>query len=130
MARILRIERCAECSHCQREYASDDMYYMDSVCHCDLLNPDVTGRDWLDPAGIDPACPLPEASGWISVGERLPECGERVLTVVRSGDYARVTTNERSAVFGDGGWLGDGGGWVTTHWQPLPALPEEASDGE
>lgn len=39
MARLLRIEVCAECSHCQREYASDDM---DSVCHCDLLNPDAT----------------------------------------------------------------------------------------
>ena len=66
---------------------------------------------------------------WISVKERLPEHGQRVLVCdVRDHNrYAGVWIFEKGPDDGSDCW-GDVGGWwqpldAATHWMPLPALP-------
>lgn len=65
---------------------------------------------------------------WISVEERLPTVGDKVIVAIRdeSGDTRYDYTNE--------GWYsGDGYKWVVddefcswvTHWRPLPEPPKE-----
>lgn len=60
-----------------------------------------------------------KASGWISVDERLPDCGGRFLTIDTEG---RVSVDSYYA----------GMGWFCpscnandiTHWMPLPERPK------
>lgn len=69
------------------------------------------------------------ANGWISVNERLPEPGIRVLVWVSSDRWgvwadSCVEIAERKNLYGK--W--DVEGWDhddVTHWQPLPAPPEQ-----
>ena len=135
MARLIRVEACAECSHCHREYVNDDMA---SRCWCDLLNPDGTGRDWVDAASIDPDCPLPEERAWAPVGERLPEEGERVPGVARCSWAPEVNKPFVAMVYlRSGVWRWNENDvpvllpWTITHWQTLawlPPLPQEVTD--
>ena len=143
MARLIRVEACAECSHCHREYVNDDMA---SRCWCDLLNPDGTGRDWVDAASIDPDCPLEEERAWIPVGERLPELvGQPFAEVLVAVGPTHIPTRPWWSTIGryDGqSWMVlAGDGWsrideasqsllTVTHWRSLPPLPQEASDGK
>jgi len=123
MVRLIRVETCEECPFGEKGSNAQGDWYLGCTKKLD-------GWGWNEPVSdifIPDWCPL-EEDRWIPVGERLPEAGESVLTIVRYGDRARITVNERSAILPGADWLGDGGGWVTTHWQPLPALPEEASD--
>ena len=65
-------------------------------------------------------------SEWISVDERLPDAGERVLC------YCRANIYEVMKMRTDGAWVHNDkvydstymGGFVT-HWMPLPAPPKE-----
>ena len=107
---------------------------MDSVC-LRTCNPDVTGRDWLNPAGIDPACPLPEASGWISVGERRPtECGTYEVAMpplTQSEQHPQILVCEWAPAYG---FHSEVCGTTFVYdtdvlaWRPWEPLPEEASD--
>lgn len=61
---------------------------------------------------------------WISVKDRLPEKGERVLAVVEDTTVFEAFIN-MSNVWLRGGiemekWYGK-----VTHWQPLPEAPKE-----
>lgn len=58
--------------------------------------------------------------GWISVKERLPENGQRVLVHYRIGETCDITETRYVA----GGYIGYWGGGVT-HWMPLPEPPKE-----
>ena len=64
------------------------------------------------------AAPIAQDEQWISVAERLPECGERVLCWIDIGDmkYAEVVTWH-------GSFFGDMVALKVTHWLPLPAAP-------
>lgn len=59
---------------------------------------------------------------WISVNERLPEEGTRVLGYDYMGNVVCYF------VYGTRWWVGDGWnsakGWGVTHWMPLPEPPE------
>lgn len=62
---------------------------------------------------------------WISVEEKLPECGENVLVCVKNGvDYDWVMVDCRDT---HGEWLenADSLEHTVTHWMPLPEPPEE-----
>ena len=63
---------------------------------------------------------------WISVKERLPEVGERVL--VRSDDpYGPGTL--ATCIFSDFTWADLIAGYSATHWMPLfPPAPREVSE--
>lgn len=75
-------------------------------------------------------------SEWISVKERLPEYGERVLVVSRVADLAVSYVDTMSYDPEEGicpeGWYTDDG-WPrkddeVTHWQPLPEPPGEEGE--
>jgi hypothetical protein len=68
----------------------------------------------------------PEASGWVPVGERLPEYGQLVLVWVREDEYidwARYTRHGWDFVE-DSTEMNDLRGESVTHWRPLPPAPE------
>jgi hypothetical protein len=126
MARLLRIEieTCEECPMADvgwdRALGVSDPISVNCTewarCHAREVAMDIARNgtpDW---------CPLPEASGWIPVGERLPEPGVRVLVVVEGG-WIDVGIRD-----GDGVRAYSGG--RVTHWMPLPSLPEEATDAD
>lgn len=61
---------------------------------------------------------------WISVKDRLPEDGIRVLTYADNGAMFAATHND--------GWYVDTGEYyyasplaIITHWMPLPDAPKE-----
>lgn len=70
---------------------------------------------------------------WISVKDRLPEHGTRVLVcdIYAHNRYIGVWFFEKDPDDGSDCWEECGGGWqpldAVTHWMPLPELPE---DGE
>lgn len=59
-------------------------------------------------------------SEWISVKERLPSYGERVLVTEGHGVFEAFLSISHN-------WSRLGVDWVegVTHWMPLPELPEE-----
>lgn len=72
---------------------------------------------------------LTAESGWIKCSERMPPGKTGVLVATEMdgpGDWRM-----KWATFVPGhpdapdGWLIPGASWTPTHWQPLPAAPEE-----
>ena len=60
--------------------------------------------------------------GWISVKERLPERGTRVIVIAKSNGEKHITI----ATFGKGFQMtGRRAYWRITHWMSLPDLPKE-----
>ena len=57
---------------------------------------------------------------WISVEERLPPCGERVLITEGSAVFEAYLSISNK-------WVRNGIGWMecVTHWMPLPEPPKE-----
>lgn len=57
---------------------------------------------------------------WISVEDRLPMCGERVLITEGSAVFEAYLSISHK-------WVRTGIGWTesVTHWMPLPEPPEE-----
>lgn len=72
---------------------------------------------------------------WISVKDRLPEHGARVLVcdIYASNRYVGVWNFEKDPDDGSDCWEDVGGWWqpldAATHWRPLPELPEEEEHG-
>ena len=66
---------------------------------------------------------MDEKPRWISVEERLPEAGERVLCDCRANIYEVMKMRT------DGDWVCDTNHVYmhsfVTHWMPLPQAPEE-----
>jgi hypothetical protein len=64
---------------------------------------------------------LPESKGsdgWIPVTQRLPEDNEKVLTITEDGWYRIMTYGSTGCGFPS----------QVTHWQPLPAVPQEKGE--
>lgn len=69
------------------------------------------------------------AQGWISVKDRLPEDGEDVVVIARTGIpyWYRVAYLKRRR------WMRDNGQRIydtVTHWMPLPEPPKEVYHGQ
>ena len=128
MARLLRIEICDQCDHRGRY---DDRCYgvyphreFDDKCKPEI-------PDW---------CPLPELSGWIPVGERQPtERGTYEIAMPPlspNEQHPHILVCEWAPAYGFHEevccttfvYSADVLAWRP--WQPLPALPEEASDDD
>lgn len=67
---------------------------------------------------------------WISVNDRLPELGEKILVAIDGGWVillGRLMTNGWTAFYSDGEELvnQDKNGSKVTHWMPLPESPKE-----
>lgn len=69
---------------------------------------------------------LPAAQQWISVEDRLPDFGQRVLVVCKHNyceddDFIDILI---SVIFEDKIWR-TWSGYKVTHWMPLPEPPKE-----
>lgn len=69
---------------------------------------------------------------WISMKDRMPEVGQKVLIVYTtwSGKYITIAKLPSNPNFFDRPVMDTDGGFVilldrVTHWQPLPELPED-----
>lgn len=65
-------------------------------------------------------------NGWISVKDRLPLCGDRVI--MTDGVFVCEAFLSIS-----GKWVRNGIGWIEseiTHWQPMPEPPERGKTEE
>lgn len=60
---------------------------------------------------------------WISVKDRLPVCGERVLITEGSAVFEAYLSISHK-------WVRAGIGWAesVTHWMPLPEPPKDGDD--
>lgn len=70
---------------------------------------------------------LKQSQKWISVKERLPKIGDKVLVISRLGDQSVATFD------GDAFVDHHGIGAVIkyfTHWMPLPEPPEKEASGQ
>ena len=75
---------------------------------------------------------------WISVEDRLPTHGDKVLAMPLSGGDPRVVAYDENDKSYPAGYKGSFLAWyepgiyatifVATHWRPLPAPPEVSND--
>ncbi|MBU5626526.1 DUF551 domain-containing protein [Oscillibacter sp. MSJ-2] len=68
-------------------------------------------------------------SKWISVKERLPGCGERVLATDGTFVGEAYRTSAKSWYRMSGFAWRDALGTIVTHWMPLPEPPKEDDHG-
>jgi hypothetical protein len=99
-----------------KEWSLNTNYWMDDNLILDVFN---------DVINI-----VKQHSDWISVDERLPELGERVLTFTASGIETLYRSQYDSDLFI---WERDccQDYWTdeeVTHWQPLPQPPSEVQN--
>lgn len=67
---------------------------------------------------------LTAESGWIKISERMPELGTEVLCIDEFGNY-ETAIYDVGYIPGPPFFATSGGEIHPTHWQPLPAPPEE-----
>ena len=112
--KIYYVKDCSSCYH--HIYVKGDGFCSEEGRYAD-------GKDMPE------WCPLEDATGWVSVEERLPEIGVDILAFCFE-DYIQEAYHERVASYEDG----DAALFKSnvtdrylsvTHWQPLPAPPEE-----
>ena len=128
MARLLRVETCDQCSN--RGQYDDRCYAVYPHREFDERSkPDIP--DW---------CPLPELSGWIPVGERQPtERGTYEIAMpplspneqhphIRVCEWAPAYGFHEEVCGTTFVYSADVLAWRP--WEPLPALPEEATNGD
>lgn len=68
---------------------------------------------------------LEKMPSWISVKDRLPPCGERVLTTDGNAVFEAHLSISHKWVRCGFLWWGQG---VVTHWMPLPDPPKECEE--
>ena len=138
MARLLRIESCYnECSECW--YDDDSERFICTASD----DPDRPGynreipRDRTEPPDW---CPLPEAGGWIPVGERTPtERGTYEVAMPplsQNEQHPNILVCEWAPAYGfytevlGTTFVYNANVIAWRPWQPLPSLPEEATNAE
>lgn len=105
--------------------------------HCEAMFDDKFASDetWdRDITALDMAISRMKQAGWVSVKDRLPEEGERVLAT--DGDFVGeaylMDYHPVPGVFGRYWYRSYGANWSlvsdkpVTHWMPLPEPPEGA----
>ena len=118
---IVRALRC-----CANEESEDCPFAGQGVCGCPGMSADLIERLRAENAALREKVPQ-----WISVEERRPEPGKRVLATdgVFVGEAYRTSADSWRRY--DGIAMRDCLGSVVTHWMPLPEAPEEgASNGK
>lgn len=86
------------------------------------------GIDWAK--GCEPANSQVIPDRWIPVSERMPPSYHEVLVGCWWGESPRWRSKWAAYIPGhpdaqQSGWLIPGASWVPTHWQELPAAPQE-----
>ena len=118
------LKPCPFCGHRQEwksRYTPEDAGYWSVQCpRCDAAGPLMHSESQAIAAWNR------RADGWVSVEERLPEIGKRVLCLRKTGEQF-VGVNELE---GGEWWQASRSPWATrdvTHWRPLPNPPSESS---
>jgi hypothetical protein len=110
-------------------YMSDDEW--ETLEGSDSLRLEAEYQRLVKAGEVEDIDAIPDRPEWISVSERLPEQGQRVLFFVnrKNTNYAAVYAGEYLKVFDV--WAYDQAsekGWASafvTHWMPVPASPTE-----
>ena len=69
--------------------------------------------------------------GWIPVSEQLPEeCGRYWCYVEEQTDLGKSHYQWNCSWNGERWWVEGEDGGIVTHWMPLPAAPQEATNGQ
>lgn len=86
--------------------------------------------DFVDLEALEVAARVLEKMQWISVKDRLPMAGERVLATdgVFVGEAYKTSADTWRRY--DGVAMRDCLGSVVTYWMPLPDAPKEANDAD
>ena len=119
---------CEQCPYWKKEQLDGrlkEKLGTDTWASCDIDKIGLDAADLIERLTAENAALLEKVPQWISVEERRPEPGKRVLATdgvfVGEAIYAL-----------DGRWSGYGGGIlrdclgsVITHWMPLPPAPKE-----
>ena len=107
--------------------AIDKQTMMDLIIEAKRTDPE-TGSfaEWLAEYLVAHLPSLTPPNKWVSVDDRLPPVGERVLVCRPYGPYGRGPFGvEYGGLDFSGCWCVSGT-WIerVTHWMPLPAPPE------
>jgi len=122
---------CPFCGSPAEHYPDGDMEGYSVMCghkngDCDswifgFATPEEAERSWNTRAamlqGVEPV------QGWIPCSERMPEGSEEVLCAKEfdgPGDW-----RQKVGYYLAGKWTVYGASWTPTHWQPLPAAPQQ-----
>ena len=73
------------------------------------------GAQWADEHQKNP---------WISVEDRLPEIGEKVITITNKGKLLLVARTTQPPHHEQGGWRWEHYAGKVTHWMPIPETPK------
>lgn len=79
------------------------------------------------------AADVQEVRHWISVKDRLPEQGKRVLVFVKAlGEINNIHKDVIATNFitDTGNWCNIGSDYIVTHWMPLPESPRKMDGGK
>lgn len=110
--------RCGR-RHCKAE-SGDCPYYIDCLVGATRLKLMKDAFDYIRYLESERDAALAKAPRWISVKERLPRCGERVLVTNGGSVWEAYLSISHKWVRQEFVW-----GIDVTHWMPLPSAPKE-----
>ena len=126
-------EDCTGCPYYRKEKLDAELKEklgVDTWPSCDVNKVGMDAADLIERLTAENAVLREKVPQWISVEEKLPELGTRVIATdgvfVGEAIFAR---DSRWSGYG-GGILRDCIGSVVTHWMPLPGAPEEGEKHE
>ena len=119
---------CEKCPYWKKERLNEQLKEKlgtDTWTSCDVDKVSMDGADLIERLTAENAALREQVPQWISVEDRMPAPGKRVLATdgVFVGEAYRTSADTWRRY--DGIAMRDCIGSVVTHWMPLPEAPEE-----
>ena len=119
---------CEKCPYWKKERLNEQLKEKlgtDTWTSCDVDKVGMDAADLIERLTAENAALREKVPQWVSVEDRLPEAGKRVLATdgVFVGEAYRTSADTWRRY--DGVAMRDCIGSAVTHWMPLPGVPEE-----